>query len=74
MRELMLGWAMEQSKESLRQELIAARDNVQREINVLWNGPHYGQRHADNKALIAKLTATLQALDDSLADLESDNA
>jgi hypothetical protein len=70
----MLGWAMEQSKESLRQELIAARDNVQREINVLWNGPHYGQRHADNEALIAKLTATLQALDDSLADLESDNA
>jgi hypothetical protein len=65
---------MEQSKESRRQELIAARDNVQREINVLRSGPHHGQRHADNKALIAKLTATLQALQESLADLESDNA
>jgi hypothetical protein len=63
---------MEQSKDSLRQELIAARDEVQQQIDTLWVGPHYGQRHADNTALIATLTATLQELTDSLADLDSD--
>ena len=73
---------MEESTESLRQQLLAARKNVQAQIDRLrglpsplagvGGAPFRGNAMADNDELIAKLTQTLHEIDDSLAELEGE--
>jgi hypothetical protein len=73
---------MEESPESLRQALLAAREKVQRQIDRLQARPYpmvaAGVRTngvmIDNDELIAKLALTLQEIDESLAGLEPDDA
>jgi hypothetical protein len=73
---------MEESPESLLQELLAARERVQRQIDRLQARPYpmvaAGVRTngvmIDNNELIAKLALTLQEIDESLAGLEPDDA
>jgi hypothetical protein len=71
---------MEPSTESLRQQLLAARESVQRQIEKLRapTDPFAGVERAPfgagnvgfDKELIAKLTETLREIDESLAGLE----
>jgi len=72
--------AMEESTESLRRQLLAARKNVQRQIDNLRAAPDplagverapfgAGDVSFDNE-LIARLTKTLQEIDDGLAALD----
>lgn len=71
---------MEPSTESLRQQLLAARDNVQRQIDRLRAPPDplagierapFGAGDVGfDKELIAKLTETLREIDESLAGLQ----
>jgi hypothetical protein len=70
---------MEESTESLRQQLLAARENVQRQIDKLRATPDplagverapFGAGDASfDKELIARLTETLRDIDDSLVAL-----
>jgi len=71
---------MEPSTESLRQQLLAARENVQRQIDKLRASPDplAGVERAPfgagdvgfDKELIARLTETLREIDESLAGLQ----
>jgi hypothetical protein len=81
--------AMEESTESLRRQLLAARDKVRQQIDKLHARPYplagvgpvgtvmqgFGAPFRtngvmiDNDELIAKLTAMLSDIDDSLAEL-----
>jgi hypothetical protein len=72
--------AMEESTESLRQQLLAAREHVERQIDKLRAPPDplagverapFGAGDVSfDKELIARLTETLQEIDESLAGLE----
>jgi hypothetical protein len=72
--------AMEETTESLRQQLLAARENVERQIDKLRatpdplagieRAPFGGGDVSFDKELVAKLTETLREIDESLAGLE----
>ena len=71
---------MEDSKESLRRQLLAARQTVQAQIDRLrglpsplagvGSTPFGGTAATGNDALIARLRETLGDIEDSLAELE----
>jgi len=71
---------MEHSTESLRQQLLAARENVQRQLDKLRapadplagieRAPFGAGNAGFDKELIAKLSETLREIDESLAGLE----
>jgi hypothetical protein len=70
---------MEDSKESLRRQLLAAREKVQAQIDRLRglpsplagvdSAPFSGDAMSGADVLIARLTETLAEIDDSLAAL-----
>src|SRR5258708_7770132 len=72
--------AMEETTESLRQQLLAARENVQRQIDKLRATPDplagverapFGAGDVSfDKELIARLIKTLSDINDSLTGLE----
>jgi hypothetical protein len=68
---------MAESDKSLRQELLEARAKLQRQIEIL-NGVSLYDRgsgeYMQAPAQIAQLTATLQEIEDSLAELGDDDA
>jgi hypothetical protein len=73
-----LNGRMQESKESLRRQLLAARQNVQAQIDTLRGLPSplpgsaarpSAARPRSNDALIARLTETLADLEDILAEL-----
>jgi hypothetical protein len=56
----------------LREQLIEARDNLRRQIEVLQAGPSSvgkGGEFIDNSALIDELSNTLREIEDGLANL-----
>ncbi len=59
-------------QKSLRQELTEARDNVQRQLDILAGGPtaNYGWQ----PGMADKLRTTLADLDNQIAELGPDNA
>jgi len=75
-----LNGRMQESKESLRRQLLAARQNVQAQIDKLRGlpsplagvsgAPFRGEATAGNDALIARLTETLADIEDILAELD----
>src|SRR5262245_30501673 len=70
---------MAESKESLRRQLLEAREKVQAQIDKLrglpsplagvGSAPFRGTAGAENDQLIAKLSETLSDIEDSLAEL-----
>jgi hypothetical protein len=71
---------MAESKESLRRQLLAAREKIQAQIDKLrglpsplagiGSAPYRGNALSENDQLIAKLTETLSDIDDSLEELK----
>jgi hypothetical protein len=59
------------NEQSVRQQLLQARADVQRQIEVLQSGPliNYRGGAPQTDTVIAKLTMTLQEIEDSLAAL-----
>jgi hypothetical protein len=57
-----------------REALLEARDKLKRQIQILSNpsGVKYG--HPDNTSLIKDLSAELEAIEESLAELEPHDA
>ncbi|MFL5295921.1 MAG: hypothetical protein ACJ798_06015 [Phenylobacterium sp.] len=65
------------SDEGLRQELLAARANVERQIEILMAGPASlgkGGAFIDNSSAVDALRETLSELDEGLANLGSTDA
>ena len=63
---------MSESEKSLRQELLEARANVQRQIEILRGVPEYERSGApwmQAPTQVAELRATLKEIEDALADL-----
>jgi hypothetical protein len=67
---------MPKPEKSLRQQLLDARSDVKRQIEILQSGPLVNARGGgpDFKPAIASLTATLKEIDNSLADLGENEA
>ena len=68
---------MPRSGPSLRQQLLDAREKIQRQIDILRAGPASlgkGGGFIDNSGLIAELGETLREIDESLANLGPDDA
>jgi hypothetical protein len=67
---------MPKPEKSLRQQLLDARADVKRRIEILQTGPLVNARRGgpDFEPVIASLTATLKEIEDSLADLGEDDA
>jgi hypothetical protein len=66
---------MSKSEKSLREQLLDARSNLQRQIEILEAGPLIGQgRGPDFEDAKAKLEATLEEIEGSLAQLKTDEA
>jgi hypothetical protein len=66
---------MSKSEKSLRQELLEARAKLRRQIEILQGVPLYDRgsgEYMQAPAQIAELTATLQEIEDSLAELGDD--
>jgi hypothetical protein len=70
--------AMRRAEPTFRQELMDARANLQRQIDVLRGWPHLegdgdkpsgGLTYSDNSALIAQLTEMLREIEEALAAL-----
>ena len=68
--------AVSKLKKSVRQRLLKARADIQRQIEILEAGPLVPLRWGSSQfePLIAKLTAQLEDIDDSLAELGEDEA
>jgi hypothetical protein len=66
---------MPKSDKSLRQQLLDARADVKRQIEILQSGPLVNARGGgpDFEPAIAGLTATLKEIEDSLAELGEDD-
>lgn len=67
---------MTRSTPNLRQQLVEARNDVLRQIEILQAGPASlgrGGEFIDNTSLIANLSNTLHEIEDGLAGLESDD-
>ncbi len=60
---------MQKFKKSLRQQLLEARNVVQRQIEILSTGRNYRGGETQSDAVTKKLTATLRQIEDSLTDL-----
>jgi hypothetical protein len=59
----------------LREQLIAARDNLNRELEILRGAPQIKvPPGANNRALIDKLESELREIDAELANLGADEA
>jgi hypothetical protein len=56
-------------EKSVREQLLEARANIQRQIDILRTGQVVDYREGPPQALIADLMATLREIDDNLADL-----
>jgi hypothetical protein len=65
---------MAKSKKSLRQQLLDARADIQRQIEILQTGPIVTARGGGPQfePVIAELTATLQDIEDRLAEIGTD--
>jgi hypothetical protein len=65
---------MSKSEKGVRQQLLEARANVQRQIDTLQAGPLVNPRGGGLpfEPAIAELMATLKEIDDSLAGLGKD--
>jgi hypothetical protein len=58
-----------------RQQLMEARADIQRQIELLQSGPFRGHGGGpDFEPVIAKLTATLREIEDCLAEIPADDA
>lgn len=65
---------MSKSEKTLRQQLLEARANVLRQIEILQAGPLAVKGGGpDFNSVLAALTATLKEIDDSLAGLGEDD-
>jgi hypothetical protein len=67
---------MSKSEKSDRQQLLEARAEIERQIEILQGGPLVIARGGSTQfePVIAELTATLKEIEDSLAALEEDDA
>jgi hypothetical protein len=71
---------MSKPEKSLRDELLAARSNVLRQIEILQAGPVIKARGQGPDfdpifdPVLAELAATLKQIEDGLANLEDDDA
>lgn len=68
---------MSQSEKSLRKELLEARANVQRQIEILQGVSEYERSDApwmQAPKQVTELRATLKEIEDALADLGEDDA
>lgn len=68
---------MSQSEKSLRKELLEARANVQRQIEILQGVSEYERSGApwmQAPRQVTELRATLKEIEDALADLGEDDA
>ncbi len=68
---------MSKPQKTLRQQLIEARDKVQRRIEILTAGPASGDvwaRRSDSDGLIAELQGELEEINKSLAALPAGDA
>ena len=67
---------MPRPERNLRQQLLDARADVKRQIEILQSGPLANARGGgpDFEPAIASLTETLNEIEDSLAGLEEDDA
>ena len=67
---------MSKHENPVRQQLMEARADIQRQIEFLQSGPlmpgHGGGPHFE--PAIAKLTATLREIEDCLAEIPGDDA
>jgi hypothetical protein len=63
---------MSKPEKSIRLQLLEARAEIQRQIEIL-SSPTRGGGPSQNSKLIADLTATLKEIEDSLAGLGSDD-
>ena len=67
---------MSKPEKSIRQQLLEARADIQRQIEILSNPivTYRGGGPPQNDMLIADLTVTLREIEGSLADLGSNDA
>jgi hypothetical protein len=68
---------MSKPEKSLRQQLLDARADIERQIEILQAGPSFSYRGGGNpqfEPVIADLTATLKEIEDSLAELGENGA